>query len=230
MKAVFWGAAVAAATFAGVAQADIDLNTGTDANGTVLAAGTLDPFWTISTNGVDFTAARVVYPGDFGGSSNLGQTCCGMDTVPDTAAWVSTPGVIATNPATSWGFGNMVYARRTFDLSGYDLDTVSLTGNFRVADAGRGIYINGNYVPGTDLGGTYTFSFNTAFSADGPFVDGINTIEIRGTSVNSQWDAFWLETHVEGTMAPIPEPGTWALLGAGLGLLALCQPRTRARS
>lgn len=223
MNKALWSIAAAAALSAGVAQADIDLNTGTAADGTVLAAGSLDPFWTISTNGADFFAARVAYPGAYP-DMNSGQTCCGMDTVPGTAAWVTMPGVVATSPVTGWGVNTMVYLRRTFDLSGYDTDTVALTGKFRVADAGRGIYINGNLISGTDYGGGFTFSSDLSFSFDagsGLFIDGINTIEMRGTSVNDVWDAFWLQTNVTGEMAPVPEPGTWALLGAGLGLLAL---------
>lgn len=37
----------------------VDLHSGIDANGNVLAAGALDPFWTISTDGASFSSARV---------------------------------------------------------------------------------------------------------------------------------------------------------------------------
>ncbi len=223
MKQFLLGTVVTMAVTTGVAYADIQLNTGTDSNGAVLSAGSLDPFWTISTDGVDFDAARVAYPGSYPDYSS-GQTCCGMETVPGTAAWVTTPGVVATSPTTGWGMGTLVYLRRTFDLSDYDIDTVALAGKFRVADAARGIYINGQLVAGTDYGGGYTFSADLSFSVGagtGVFVDGVNTIEMRGYSVNNVWDAFWLETGVTGEMAPVPEPGTWVLLGAGLGMLAL---------
>lgn len=227
--------AFTAATFAGSALAVVqtsiesfNLNTGTEADGTVLASGSLDPFWTISTDGSTYVAARVAYPGSFPGP-NSGQTCCGMETVDGTAAWVTTPGVIATSPNTTWGIDNTVSLKRTFDLTGFDIDTVSLSASFRVADRALGVFINGIAVPGTNAG-NFAFSndidFNV-FAATGFFVDGINTIEIRGSSVNSQWDAFWLSTTVTGETAPIPEPGTWAMLAAGLGLVGAMRARAR---
>lgn len=221
MRPTLLAAAVALAMATATAShAAIDLHSGTDAAGTVLAAGTLDPFWTISTDGTTFTAARVAYPGaypDFGS----GQTCCGMDTVDATAAWITTPDVIATSPSTSWGMGNTVYARRSFDLSTYELDTVALTGKFRVADTAMGVYLNGHLLGGTS-GLGMTFDSDHPFSVaagSGWFVAGSNTLEMRGTSVNSVWDAFWLSTTVTGNPAPVPEPETWALLIGGLALV-----------
>lgn len=222
--AIVLGAGFSAASHAVplAANTTINLNTGTDATGSVLAAGTLDPFWTISTDGTTFTAARVAYP------APSGQICCGMDTVDGSAAWISTPNVTASDPATTWGISNIVYARRSFDLTGFDLDTVSLAGELRVADSSAGLYLNGTLVPGTHANGTYTFQFDIAFSiaaGSSAFVQGINTLELRGTSVNSQWDAMYLTTTVSGVTAPVPEPETWALFFAGLGILALVRSK-----
>lgn len=211
------------------APATLNLNTGTDANGTVLAAGTLDPFWTISTDGIGFSAARVAYPGAYPNFGS-GQTCCGMETVGNSAAWITTPSVVATSPSTGWGVGNIVYARRTFDLSAFDLDTVGLSGSLRVADSAAGLFINGTLVAGTNASGGFTFAQDVAFnvaSGSGVFLAGLNTLELRGTSVNDVWDAMWLSTTVTGQTAPVPEPGTWAMLLAGLGAIGLWRSSRR---
>lgn len=230
MKSAFLAATFAVTAIASAAaDAAIDLHSGTDAQGHVLAAGTLDPFWTLSTNGSDFSAARVAYPGafpDFGS----GQTCCGMESVDSTAAWITTGSVVATSPSTGWGVGNTVYARRTFDLSAYEVDSVALTGKWRVADSAAGIFVNGHAVAGTHAGGGFTFATDQAFSVtagSGFFVAGVNTIEMRGTSVNSVWDAFWISTTVTGNPAPVPEPETWALLAAGLAFVGVVSRKRR---
>lgn len=206
--------------FSGVGSASVLLNTGVASDGSALSAGTIDPFWTISTDGTLFSAARVAYPGSYPNFSS-GQTCCGMDSVAGTATWITTPSVVATSPTTGWGISNMVYARRSFDLSGYDLSTVALSGSWRVADLSYGIYINGFLVPSTIYGG-YTFATDQLFSlaaGSGFFQSGSNTIELRGQSVNNVWDAFWLDAQVSGRSTSVPEPATTALLLAGLGLL-----------
>ncbi len=230
LKTAFLACALFATLPVHADMVSLDLHSGIDANGDVLAAGSIDPFWTISTDGLHFSSARVAYPGawpDYGS----GQICCGMETVDGTAAWITTPSVVATSPTTGWGAYNTVYARRGIDLTGYDLDSVSLTGRWRVADVTYGVYVNGHLIPGTNwqqYAFSNDFSFNLA-AGSGFFIVGVNTIELRGQSVNNVWDAFWISTTMAGNVAAVPEPETYALMLAGLGFVGFAA-RRRASS
>ena len=229
LKPAFLACALSCVTPAQASVVNLDLHSGTAANGNVLAAGSIDPFWTISTDGVHFSSAKVAFPGAYPNYGS-GQICCGMETVDGSAAWISTPSVVGTSPTTGWGAYNTVYARRTIDLTGYDLDTVSLTGKWRVADVAYGIYVNGHLVSGTDTHG-YAFSADLPFSVaagSGFFSSGLNTIELRGQSVNNVWDAFWISTTVTGNVAAVPEPETYALMLAGLGLVGFAAARRKS--
>jgi hypothetical protein len=202
------------------------LNTGVDNTSTVLAAGSLDPNWTISTDGgTTFLAAKVLYPV---------QLCCGMESANPAAAWISDQSVNSTSPATGWGINEPVYLRRTFDLTGMDLSTVSLTGNWRLADWTFGVRVNGNLVPGTAIGncggnqacGTWgaDFPLNVAASS-GFFVSGLNVLEFEGQSLNGGWDGLHLVAQVDAQA--VPEPATLLLTLTGISA-AVRRRRARA--
>ena len=201
--------------------APIVVRTGVDAGLGVLGSGSLDPAWTISTDGGGtFGAAKVLY--------SVAQ-CCGMATVTGEAAWISDASSNAANASSAWGINRNVYLRRSFDLSGYDLSTVFLTGLWRLADWTFGIYLNGALITGTDIGncggdqgacGTWfsDHALNVAAGGTG-FVSGMNTLEFRGQSINSVYDGLWFSGTVDGRK--LPEPGSLLLVGAALlGLAA----------
>ncbi len=201
------------------AQASVILRTGVDAGQAVLSDGALDSFWQISTDGGGtYNAAKVLFPP---------QICCGMESVASTAKWISDPSITDSSSSTGWGIGNTVRVQRTFDLSGYDLSTVSLAGFWRVADFRQGVYLNGNLIDPSTADGGSAWGGDQAISValgSGFFVSGVNTLELRGSSGNSQWDGFWLDATVsgrQGAVGEVPEPGTFVLMGAGVALLAL---------
>jgi hypothetical protein len=203
----------------------IDIRTGVDGALNPLNAGDLDPFWEISTDGTNFSAAVVAFPA---------QICCGMESAPATATWITDPSVSADSPFTGWGFDNPVTIRRSFNLSGYDLSTVALSGLWRVADNSLGIYINGNLIPDTVFSSTWGNDFAVNLAAgSGFFQNGTNVISMVGTSGNSAWDAFFLDVTVNGRLegdgggSTVPEPATVALLGGGLLALALVYRRRK---
>lgn len=200
----------------------IQLLTGVNASNAVLPDLTTDPFWSISVDGrTTFTSAKTV-------SAPIWLTCgCGLDTVGSEAKWISDPSTNGSNPSDAWPVDPTVYADRTFDLTGFDLSTVALSGIWRVADDRLGIYVNGHLIDPATANGAFGFSADQAFAlgaGSGFFTSGVNTLELRGSSVNSIWDGFWLDARISGTPiagSPVPEPASLMLLGTGvIGLIA----------
>jgi hypothetical protein len=205
----------------------IFLRTGVDSLLNVLGENATDPFWNISVQSQAATDAEVV---------NAEVICCGMETVNNLAAWISDPSVTKGSAGTSWGINQTAVATRTFDLTGFDIDTIQMNGAWRVADRRLGIFINGTLLPGTDDGG-FAWDTDELIFAAGPqfFVAGLNTIELRGDSVNSQFDGFWFSAVIDGERedvdpSPVPEPGTVSMIGLGVAGLIVHVRRRRART
>ena len=201
------------------ATATLVLNTGVDANDVAMSAGSLDPNWSISTDGGStFGAAKVAFPA---------QVCCGMETVDATAVWITDQSVTSDSSATAWGVNQVVILRRTFDLSGLDSGSAELHGVWRVADNTVGISLNGQEIVGAVNG--FTFGADQALPADGEaglFASGLNTLEIRGSSLNSTFDAAYFNGRVTALAPePVPVPPTFWLFGPALGGLGFLRRR-----
>jgi MYXO-CTERM domain-containing protein len=205
--------------------ATVTLRTGVDNGGNVMAAGSADGRWQISVDGkLTWTDSKVAFPA---------QICCNMSTVAGTAAWVTDPSVRDGSNATSWGVNRDVWLKTEFDLSAFDLNSVAMAATWRIADYTLGIYLNGNLISGTDLGfGVPTWDADRSFTlplSSGLFNAGLNTLEMRGRSVNSVWDAFWFDGTVRGdlrdTGGQVPVPATLGLALLGLGLVAAARRR-----
>jgi hypothetical protein len=166
-----------------------------------------------------------------------------------TAPWLTTgtssywiaPTATSFTGAGMVGPGDVNYTYwTTFDLTGYDLSTVTITGQWAVDDFGA-IHMNGSptYIAGTliaySAGGSqynswHTFTINS--SSAGGLLQGVNTLAVGVNNKGSLTEPFnptgvRVEfTGFEGTLlSGIPEPGTLVLLGGGLLALGLFRRR-----
>ncbi|MGD0411043.1 MAG: PEP-CTERM sorting domain-containing protein [Verrucomicrobiota bacterium] len=125
---------------------------------------------------------------------------------------------IAANP-NSTAYNNGTYSL-SFNLSGYTLSSVSLSGSWAIDDRGS-LYLNGNLLASL---GDEAWGSLTAFSApNSDFVAGVNTLSIVGGDTDNYLEGVRLEGDVTGSPAAAPDAASSAcLLGialAGMGAI-----------
>jgi hypothetical protein len=88
-------------------------------------------------------------------------------------------------------------------------------------------------VNGTGTGNTTQFeSFRLGFAnftLDDHFVSGINTIDFVVFNGTDFVNPTGIRVEMTGTAMPIPEPGTWAMVAIGLGLIGLGTARRQSQ-
>ena len=161
--------------------------------------------------------------------------------VTDTTSSISTPYVAANvypigawmpnTPASQWlalttnasdTLPQGIYDWKVkFDLSGFDAASASFSGRFS-ADNTSVAYLNGN-VLGTSAGYSSWSNFSTQA---GFFVAGVNTLEFV---VANQGGPTGLRVEfLDTSVVAVPEPETYAMLLAGLGLMGFLARRRKA--
>lgn len=207
--------AAASASFAGAAGAATVsglYNTGLGANGAALAPGN-------GQTDANYTLVSGTIPGVVTGAP--AQTYYNPAYVADTATsrWVSYSGSPFSGPGT-------FTVTTTFDLTGFNAATASLSGLWGVDNEGE-IFLNG-VSTGFALTGTVVENFNQlyAFTIGSGFVSGLNTLSVvvndTGSPAAVRLDGLSLSANA------VPEPASWMLLIAGFGMVGVAARRRSA--
>ena len=114
----------------------------------------------------------------------------------------------------------------SFNLAGFDASTASFSGKF-AADNSAVVLLNGN-----SIGSANGFTSFSNFSAASGFNSGLNTLDFVVTN-DGQSTGNPTGLRVEFTasnVTPVPEPETYAMLLAGLGLMGVISRRRAKRN
>jgi len=198
--------ALAAALLAAPAQAANPgpFGTGLDASGALLAQNAVDPHYTIVGSSVFGPAAYAKLSGaPIDNGAWVNDSAASAWLVPD-------PDFFFLDQA---GITDSITYRTTFDLSAFSAPGWRIDGRWAADDSGLTIRLNGVVVPGTAVAQADRW---TGFSITSGILPGLNTLEFTTFSTVSPTGL-----RVEMTTTPVPEPTTWLLMAAGLGVVAL---------
>jgi hypothetical protein len=178
-------------------------NTGVNASGVALAAGTADSHYTLIAPG-GYTATAVINNGAW---------------IPDspTASWISPGG---TNGNTdNWPSTAPYDYQTSFSLTGYQDNTATLTLQWTSDNDStlllNGVAVGGVGFPGYGAGSLVTVTLTSGFDAGNNTLDFIvnNGFAQGYTSPNPTG---LLVDQISLTASPVPEPSSLMLLGTGL--------------
>jgi hypothetical protein len=184
-------------------------NTGVDSGGVPLDGGSIDPHWSI----VD-----------------------GPGIIPPTDAFVlsNPPGSYAESPASGWiwvnpegsGATGVPYTfRLSFDLTGFDAATATISGSWGVDNNGS-IDLNGSAAVGAGElslsgGDVYNFTAFHDFSITGGFVAGINTLDFLAEDDGNPGALNVTNLVLTASTSAVPEPGSAVLAFIAVGVLGV---------
>ena len=190
-------------------------NTGVDALKNPLGDGLVDPHYNL------IASDDVAFPGPNALVVNSAPVPLGWLGSSISSKWIAPRADQSVTGGNA--LGSYIY-RTTFDLTGTNPATASLSGNWATDNIGV-VFLNGVYAGVTNLAGPSVY---TAFNINSGFSAGVNTLDFlvvnNGTSANPTG----LRVEISGSVN-IPEPATAVL--ASLAMLGLCAAGfARARS
>lgn len=178
--------------------------TGLDASGAPLAQNAVDPHYTIVGSSVFGPAAYAKLSGaPIDNGAWINDSAASTWLVPD-------PDFFFLDQA---GITDSITYRTSFDLSAYSAPGWRIDGRWAADDSGLTIRLNGAVVPGVAVAQADQWA---TFSITSGFLPGLNTLEFTTFSTVSPTGL-----RVEMTTTAVPEPTTWLLMAAGLGVVAL---------
>jgi len=194
-------------------------NTGVDDSGSPLAPGAVDLHYTL------IDSPDVVFNGPEAFVTNNGFPIGAWIVNSATSKWISPRPDAGNNNAS----GQYTY-RTTFDLTGFDPDSALINGLWTSDNNGVDILVNGVSTGNTTAFEYFRIGF-MSFTLDDHFVAGINTIDFVVNNGTAVVNPTGLRVELSGTAVamPVPEPGTWAMLVVGLGLVGLGTARNRSK-
>jgi hypothetical protein len=131
--------------------------------------------------------------------------------------------------------------RQTFDLTGYDATTANLQFQWAADDSGEVVLARGSWLPKYRLNGGslvtdswpagYTYNYGPTETVSSGFVAGLNTIDfyVEGNGITDGFALRTVDFTAAPVTAPVPEPETYAMMLAGLGLLGVVARRRKQK-
>ncbi|HEY5913299.1 MAG TPA: immunoglobulin domain-containing protein [Verrucomicrobiae bacterium] len=150
-------------------------NTGIDDAGATLPAAAVDPFWTLLVN--PDGGSTNVYVGNDGWPIQAGTWMVNSAT----SKWVGSRAEVGNAAIPS---GTYLY-RTTFDLTGRDTNTVTITGRWATDDSGTAVYLNGTTISVPLAGGFGAWTTFTISTATASFLGGTNTLDFGVNNGNA---------------------------------------------
>ena len=171
-----------------VVGGSLNLATGLDCSNNLIATGeTNDCHWTVAPPAGATAPAQTVYPGN--GDWPTPWLADGPN-----STWIAVNASSQGQPAAPYSFN------LTFDLSGYDLATVSLSGRWTIDDQGT-LSLNGNQIASLPPGNPWASLHSFAVAAGSPFLNpGLNTLTLTITNSDKEGDGARLEGTLTGVL------------------------------
>ena len=185
-------------------------NTGVDSSGNLLADGSLnDPHYTLTSVAAGSTQTRIITAaGDFPIGPWLADNAVSRWIGPNNHQdLLSVPGTYVF--------------KTTFDLTGFDFTTASISGKWSTDNEGMDIKLNGVSLGITNLNGpVYSFQKFTPFTIASGFHSGLNTLEFVIDNANNfePTSPTGLRVELTGTanLTAVPVPSAALLFGTGV--------------